>query len=54
MSDTLLLFAQQAVPRLDSMYWIMLASRILHIFGAIILLGGLFYLRSRILRPPPF
>ena len=28
------------------MYWIMLASRILHIFGAIILLGGLFYLRA--------
>ncbi|HJQ78333.1 MAG TPA: hypothetical protein VJ828_00180 [Lacipirellulaceae bacterium] len=28
------------------MYWLMLASRILHILGAIILLGGLFYLRT--------
>jgi uncharacterized membrane protein len=36
--------AQQAVPQLDSVYWIMLASRILHILGAIILVGGLFYL----------
>jgi uncharacterized membrane protein len=46
MSDSLLLVAQQTVPRLDSVYWLMLASRILHILGAIILLGGLFYLRS--------
>jgi uncharacterized membrane protein len=27
------------------MYWIMLVSRILHILGAIILTGGLFYIR---------
>jgi uncharacterized membrane protein len=31
---------------LDSVYWIMLVSRILHILGAIILVGGLFYLRA--------
>ena len=46
MTDALLLLAQQSVPRMDSMYWLMLASRILHILGAIILLGGLFYLRT--------
>jgi uncharacterized membrane protein len=44
--DELHLFAQQAVPRLDSAYWIMLVSRILHIVGAIILVGGLFYVRA--------
>jgi hypothetical protein len=33
------------MPHIDSMYWIMLVSRILHILGAIILVGGLFYLR---------
>jgi uncharacterized membrane protein len=55
MSDTALLLAQQTVPQLDSMYWIMLASRILHIFGAIILLGGLFYLRTVVSTVPlPF
>jgi uncharacterized membrane protein len=42
----LCLLAQQAVPRVDSMYWIMLGSRILHILGAIILVGGIFYLRN--------
>jgi hypothetical protein len=52
MSDTLLLLAQQSVPRLDSMYWIMLASRILHILGAIILVGGLFYLRAVVTSVP--
>jgi hypothetical protein len=55
MSDTLLLLAQQMVPRLDSMYWIMLASRILHLFGAIVLVGGLFYLRTVVTSVPlPF
>jgi uncharacterized membrane protein len=39
-------FAQQTMPRLDGMYWLMLASRILHILGAIILVGGIFYLRN--------
>jgi uncharacterized membrane protein len=52
MTDDLLLLAQQSVPRMDSMYWLMLASRILHILGAIILLGGLFYLRTVITSVP--
>jgi uncharacterized membrane protein len=43
---TQLVFAQKTVPHIDSMYWIMLASRILHILGAIILVGGIFYLRN--------
>jgi uncharacterized membrane protein len=43
LNDTLL-FAQQAL-RLGSGYdWLMLLSRILHILGAIIMVGGLFYL----------
>jgi uncharacterized membrane protein len=51
------LLAQQQpqMPTLDSMYWIMLGSRVLHILGAIILAGGLFYLRfvvSPISAPP--
>jgi uncharacterized membrane protein len=53
---SLSLFAQQAqLPPLDSMYWIMLTSRILHILGAIILAGGLFYIRyvvSPVSAPP--
>src|SRR5262245_51354699 len=40
-----LLLAQQQEPHVDSMYWIMLVPRILHILGAIILVGGLFYIR---------
>src|SRR3954469_14136233 len=40
-----LLAQQPQMPVLDSMYWIMLVSRILHITGAIILVGGIFYLR---------
>jgi hypothetical protein len=48
----LLIIAQQTVPRIDAMYWVMLASRILHIFGAIILLGGLFYLRAVVTSVP--
>ena len=47
MTDALLMLAQQStMPQLDGMYWLMLASRILHILGAIILVGGLFYIRS--------
>lgn len=46
MIDELLPLAQQAVPRLDSIYWVNLASRMLHILGAIILVGGLFYVRA--------
>src|SRR5437868_1780364 len=45
MPHSFTLLAQQQTPHLDSMYWIMLTSRILHILGAIILVGGLFYLR---------
>ena len=41
-----LLFAQQTMPTLDGMYWLNLVSRILHILGAIILVGGLIYLRT--------
>jgi uncharacterized membrane protein len=41
--------AQQTMPELNSTYWVMLVSRILHILGAIILVGGTFYLRSVIL-----
>ncbi len=40
-----LTLAQQQMPHLDSMYWIMLLSRVLHILGAIVLVGGLFYVR---------
>lgn len=39
-----LLAQQLPMPTLDSTYWIMLVSRILHILGAIILAGGLFYI----------
>jgi uncharacterized membrane protein len=52
MSECVFLLTQQTVPRIDTMYWIMLASRILHIFGAIILLGGLFYLRAVVTSVP--
>src|SRR3954451_15747755 len=56
MQHTLNLLAQQPqMPPLDSMYWIMLVSRILHILGAIILAGGLFYIRyvvSPVSAPP--
>jgi putative copper export protein len=37
--------ADQTLPPMDGMYWLMLATRVLHILGAIILVGGLFYLR---------
>lgn len=40
-----LTLAQQQTLHLDSMYWIMLLSRVLHLIGAIILVGGLFYVR---------
>jgi uncharacterized membrane protein len=44
MSNVLLL--AQKLPSIDSMYWLLLASRIFHILSAIVLVGGLFYLRS--------
>lgn len=47
MLHSLLLFAQQpTLPQIDSMYVLMLVARLSHILGVIILLGGLFYLRS--------
>jgi uncharacterized membrane protein len=40
-----LLLAQGTMPHFDGMYWLLLTSRVLHILGAIVLVGGLFYLR---------
>jgi uncharacterized membrane protein len=52
MSYLSLLVAQlPKTPVVDSMYWIMLSSRILHILGAVVLVGGLFYIRY-VLTPP--
>ncbi len=46
MLHSFILLAQQPhMPTMDNMYWIMLVSRICHILGAIILAGGLFYIR---------
>ena len=44
MTDVFLV-AQQ-IPTLDSMYWLLLVSRILHVLSAIVLVGGSFYLRT--------
>jgi uncharacterized membrane protein len=44
--DVVLVFAQQTMPEINLMYWVMLLSRILHILAAIILVGGIFYLRT--------
>jgi uncharacterized membrane protein len=44
--DALMPLAQQTMPELNSVYWVMLLSRILHILGAIIIVGGTFYLRA--------
>jgi uncharacterized membrane protein len=44
--------ADQALPLMDGTYWLMLASRVLHILGAIILVGGIFYLRMIAHRDP--
>jgi uncharacterized membrane protein len=48
-SAAAVLLAQQTMPELNSVYWVMLLSRMLHILGAIILVGGVFYLRAVIL-----
>jgi uncharacterized membrane protein len=40
-----LLLADGTMPHFDGMYWVLLLSRVLHILGAIVLVGGLFYLR---------
>jgi uncharacterized membrane protein len=39
----LVIFAQ-SVPHFDGHYFLLLASRVLHVLGSIILLGGMFYL----------
>jgi uncharacterized membrane protein len=45
MSEQYLTLAQYSVPPLNTGYgWFMFAARFLHIVGAIILVGGLFYL----------
>lgn len=52
MPHSLLLVAQQStMPQLDGMYWLMLLSRICHILSAVVLVGGLFYIRSIIASP---
>jgi uncharacterized membrane protein len=46
MLNSFTLLAQQPhMPTPDGMYWLMLISRISHILGAVILAGGLFYIR---------
>ena len=32
------------MPQMDSLFWVLLLSRICHILGAIVLVGGLFYI----------
>jgi uncharacterized membrane protein len=44
-SSASILLADGSMPHFDRMYWLLLASRVLHILGAIVLVGGLFYLR---------
>jgi uncharacterized membrane protein len=39
------LLAEGTMPHFDGMYWLLLASRVLHILSAIVLVGGLFYQR---------
>lgn len=47
MNASLLLVAQQStMPQFDGTFWLMFVSRILHILGAVVLVGGLFYLRA--------
>lgn len=48
-----LVFAEGSMPHLDGMYWLLLVSRVLHILGAIILVGGLFYLRMVVVPAVP-
>jgi hypothetical protein len=40
-----LLLAEGSMPHFDGMYWLLLLSRVLHILGVIVLVGGLFYIR---------
>jgi len=47
MSAMFVIIAQQTtMPQIDGMYAAQLISRILHILGAIILVGGVFYIRQ--------
>lgn len=47
MHAVLVIIAQQTtMPKVDGMYSLQLVSRILHILGAIILVGGVFYIRQ--------
>jgi uncharacterized membrane protein len=52
MAAALFVLAQQSLPTFDGMYWLNLASRILHVLGAMILVGGLFYLRTVVMPSP--
>lgn len=45
MASLLILIAETASPTMDVNYWITIASRVLHILSAAILIGGLCYLR---------
>ena len=44
--------ADQTLPEMDATYWLLLTTRVLHILGAIILAGGLFYLCAIVNRAP--
>ena len=47
MHPALPLLAQQAtMPAFNGIFWLLFVSRICHILGAIILVGGLFYIRT--------
>lgn len=47
MTALLILFAQQStMPQFNGMFWLLLVARICHILGAVILVGGLFYIRT--------
>ena len=52
MPTELFLLAQQTMPTFDGIYWLNLLSRILHILGAMILVGGLFYLWAVVMPSP--
>jgi uncharacterized membrane protein len=39
-----LVLLAQSVPHFDGWYFVLLASRVLHVLGSIVLLGGIFYL----------
>ena len=52
MPSELFTLAQQTMPTFDGIYWLNLLSRILHILGAMILVGGLFYLWAVVMPSP--